>query len=176
VLELACAGGLGGGTVEVSDETGAPLGNSDRNGTLADSAGIQLLRAPLRFDGRRDRGTNAMLDVIASHGTALGDVRVKKYSVTPRSSKATLSLSSAGTEVACLEPADDKGEELVVTVGDRPVGTLRKKGKQGFIRTSTAYRLELMSDVDHQTRQLIVAAAIRYHALVYEAASASRTT
>lgn len=176
VLELACAGGLGGGTVEVSDDGGSPLAASDSDGTLTGPDGVQLLRAPLRFDGRRDRGTNAMLDVSGPDGAALGEVCVKKFSVTPRSSKATLSLRAAGTEVARLEPGDDRGEELVITVDDAPVGTLRKKAKKGFIRTITAYRLDLTGDVDEQTRQLIVAAAIRYHALINEAAAAGRTT
>ena len=160
----------------MSDDGGNPLAVSDGEGTIADPDGVQLLSAPLRFDGRRDRGTNAMLDVSAPDGKSIGEVRVKKFSVTPRSSKATLSLSAAGAELATLEPEDKKGEELAITAGDARVGTLRKKAKKGFIRTTTAYRLELVGDVDEQTRRLIVAAAIRYQALLSGAATAGRTT
>ena len=155
------------------DGTGQALATVDRAGEIADSTGNPLLLAPLRFEGRSDRGTNAMLDVSDPNGTPLGEVRLKRYSVTPRSRKATLSITAAESEVARLEPQDGKGEELAITSGDRPVGTLHSTGKRGFIRRSTNYRLELTGDVDDRVRQLVLAAAIRYDALLTAAASAS---
>lgn len=172
MVEITCRGGFGGGTAEVSDGTGAPLATSDRAGTIADAQGTTLLRTPVRFDGRADVGTNAMLDVAGPDGAALGEVRVKKYFVGPRSRKATLTVTAAGTEVAQLEPQDGKGEESAITAGDRPVGTLRRTGRQGLIRTRTSYTLELTGDLDERVRPLLLAAAIRYDTLVSAAATA----
>jgi hypothetical protein len=172
VLELSCAGGVGGGSAEVSDGLGTPLASSDPAGTIADPGGTVLLRAPLRFEGRDDRGTNAMLDLSGPDGAPLGEVRVQKFSVGPRSRKATLSVTSAGAEVARLEPED--GEESAITAGGRAAGTLRRTGKRGFIRSRTQYRLELTGEIDQRVRPLLLAAAIRQDALLTAAASAGQ--
>ncbi len=175
VLELTSAGGLGGGTVEVTDATGMQLAAADREGAITAPDGRRLLRAPVRFEGRRSIGTNAGLEVFDAEEAPLGQVHVTSYSVTPRTRKMTLSMSAPGGELFRLAHSDKRGEEAVITVGERPIATMRKTGKRGFIRTSTAYRLELTSDLDLRSRQLLVAAVIRYDALMTEAATASRS-
>ena len=175
VLELTCTRSSAGQTVEVQDGTGVPLASADDAGTIAASSGEPLLLAPLAWEGRRDRGTDAKLDVSDPAGTALGEVRVARYSVGPRSSKATLSISDATGEVARLEPQDRKGEELVIAAGDAQAGVLRKTGrKRGLLRSTTSYRLELTGPLEGQLRTLVLAAAIRYQKLLTEAASPTK--
>ena len=176
VLQLDCTGGLGGGTVEIKDGTGTPLASADDGGTIADAQGAQLIRAPLRFDGDRKHGTNAVLDVAGADGAPLGQVRVRKYSVTPRSRKGTLAVMLGDAEVARVEPEDKKGEELAITAGERRAGTLRKTGSRGFIRKTTTYRLELTGDIEERLRPLVLATAIRYDALLNVAASAGQVS
>ena len=174
VLELTSAGGIGAGTVEVRDASGVPLAAADRTGRIAAPDGTLLMETPIRFEGRRDIGTNAVLDVFAYDRTPVGEVHVKGWTVTPRTRKITLAAISAGTEIARLEPVDDRGDESVVTAGDQPVGTKRKTASQGFLRKSTNYRLELTGPIDERARWLVLAAAIRSDELLAEASTADR--
>lgn len=170
-LGIVAAAGLGGGTAEVSEGDNR-LAGAERDGRIVAADGTELLRAPLRFDGRDDLGTNAMLDVIGADGGPLGEVRVKSFSVTPRSRKATLSLLRDGRELARFEPGADRGENLAITVDGIVAGTLVKEHKRGLIRKSTTYTLELNGAAAPPARELIVAAAIRYDALLTTAAGA----
>lgn len=175
VVEVSAKGGVGGGTAEAS-AAGSPLATTDRDGRIADSSGAELLRAPIRFDGRKERGQNAVLDVAGPDGTPLGEVRVQRFTVTPRSRRATLKLGYGGADLALVEPQDKNAEESTITVAGRTVGTLHKTGKSGFIRSATTYRLELTGELDDRTRRLLVAMAIRYEALLTAVANASDRT
>lgn len=162
-----------GQTVEVRDGAGVALASVDDAGTVTGPAGETLLQARLEWEGRRDQGTGAKLAVSDAAGSALGEVRVLKYSVTPRSSKLTLSVVDAGGEVARLEPGDDN-DEIVVSAGDARVGTLRQTGrKRGLLRSTTSYRLELTGPLEGPRRMLVLAAALRYQKLLVEATHAS---
>lgn len=174
VLEISIAGGIGGGSAEVGDGAGAPLGVSGSDGVLSDPDGTPLLSATIRFDGRRDKALNAMLDVSAPDGSALGEVRLRSYTVTPRSRRASLSLLADGEEVASLETTDKKGDEIEISSGAGVVATMRKLGKKGLIRSTTAYRLEWLGAADDSVRRLVVSAAIHYDDLINAAATADR--
>jgi hypothetical protein len=168
VLEIVCERSSAGQTAEVHDGTGTPLATSDGAGTIRDRGGADVLRTATSVEGPPRRNlVHARLTVSDAAGAALGEVRVVKYSSGPRSSKATLSVVAGDAEVARLEPQDRKGEEIAVTAGGTAVGTLRQTSrKRGLLRSSTTYRLELTGDLDAGTRPLVLAAAIRYHALV----------
>ena len=172
-VELSCTPSEGRYATAVSS-AGAHVASSDAWGRIVDPQGREVLRAPIGFDGRDDRGTNARVYISAWDGTPLGEARVARYSVGPRSAKATLVVDSGAGEVARLEPQDRKGEELTVTAGGRAVGTLRRVAQRGLIRKEADYRLELTGEIDPSVRALILGAAIRYHALLMEAAAASR--
>ncbi len=175
VLQLSCARSSAGQTAEVTDGANLPLAASDGRGAIRDSSGNELLRAPIALERRAERGTDTKLEVSDPAGIRLGEVRVTRYSFGPRSSKATLSLTADGAEVARLEPQDRKGEEVVITAGGAPVGTLRQTSrKRGLLRSSINYTVELTGDVEQRLRPLVIAAAIRYQALVAAAASASQ--
>lgn len=174
VLEISVAGGVGGGSAEIGDGAGAQLGVSGSDGVLSDPDGTALLSAGIRFDGRADKALNAMLQVLAPDGSALGEVRLRSYTVTPRSRRASLSLQADGEEVARLETTDKKGEQIEIGSEAGAVAAMRKLGKKGLIRSTTAYRLEWLGAADDRIRRLVVAAAINYDGLIDAAATAGR--
>jgi hypothetical protein len=141
ILQLSCTRSSAGQTAEVTDGAGLPLAGADGAGTITDRSGKPLLHAPIAFEGRGERGTDARLEVSDGAGERLGEVRVVKFFYGPRSSRTTLAVTVAdGQEVATFEPRDRKGEQVEITVGDVPGGTLEQiSRKRGILRSTTTY-------------------------------------
>lgn len=176
ILKFDCTRSSAGQTADVTDGADAPLASVDGAGTVSDRSGNPLLRAPVVFEGRGDKGTDVKLEVSDAGGERLGEVRVTKYSFGPRSKKATLSATlPGGEEVAKLEPRDRGGEQLEIDLGGASGGTLQQVSrKRGILRSTSSYRLELTGEIDRRVRPLVLAAAIRYQAVATAAANASQ--
>src|SRR3712207_946340 len=116
-----------GNLVEVTDESGAALGTM-RAGQLTTARGETVLRLavskPGRMSGRRDQPTAVALEIGDAQGTPVGRANIVKYGFGPRSKKLTLVLTRAdGAEEGRVEPSDDKGEQLLATVGGAAAAT-----------------------------------------------------
>ena len=155
-------------TGEITDSDGAALGTWDAQGTVRDSSGTALLQAPVRSKGHRHKPAEVEMDLSDAGGAALGTARVVKYGLGPRGKKATVAIVDAqGAEVARLEPRDDKGEQLAVTSGTEEYATIGvTEVKAGFLRKARVYSVSVASEVPEAIRPLVVAAAVRYDALL----------
>jgi hypothetical protein len=175
-LVLRPTGAGRGYSVTVSDRAETPLGVCDGDGVLRDHAGQPVLQAPLHWDGRRDRATSAAIAVADAHGTPLGAVRIANYGIGPRARKATLAILDAqGGEVARLEPSDARGEQLAMSAAGVPVATIGVTAvKAGFLRKDRVYALDFTAAPPAAVRPLLLAAAIRYDALLNAVVTASR--
>ena len=174
-LTLTPSGHGSGYSVAVGDRSGAPLAVCDAAGTVRGQGGEVLLHAPLRWEGRRDKPTGATLDIADGTGTPLGSAKVVKYGVGPRARKASLEIGDAsGAAVALLEPRDHAGDELAIAADGRDVATIAvTKVKTGFLRKSRVYSLEHLAEAAEPLRTLVVAAAIRYDAVLGAVVAAS---
>jgi hypothetical protein len=173
-LVVAPTGAGRGYAAEIKDAAGAPVATCDAEGTVRDVSGDELLTAPVRWHGRRDRGLNAGIE-IAAGGRALGEGRVVKYGLGPRARKATIEISDAqGGATARLEPRDKRGEELAVTANGADLATVAVAVvKKGFLRKSRVYTVDLAEPMPEDLRPLVLAATIRYDALLDAVAAAS---
>lgn len=173
---IASPSGSGRGyAVEIKDESGAPIATCDATGAVRDDSGVELLAAPLRWEGRGQRPTDAGIQISDSEGRTLGAGRVVKYGLGPRARKATISIvDPQGVEAARLEPRDKKGEQLVVTTNGTELATVAVAVvKTGFLRKSRSYTVDLTEQLADPLRPLVVATAIRYDALLGAVMSAS---
>ena len=167
-LTLTPSGHGRGYTVAVGDRSGAPLAVCDAEGTVRGQAGEVLLHAPLRWHGRRDKPTGAALEIADASGAPIGSAKVVRYGVGPRSRKASLEIADAsGAAVALLEPRDHAGDVLAIAVGGRDLTTIAvTKVKTGFLRKTRVYAVEHVAEAAEPLRTLVVAAAIRYDAVL----------
>jgi hypothetical protein len=161
--------------VEVADSGGAPVATCDAAGAVRDTAGRELLVAPLRWDGRGERPTDAAIEVRAADGRPLGTGRVVKYGLGPRARKATVAvLDGQGGEAARLEPRDQRGEQLTLTAEGSQVASIAVAVvKRGFLRKGRVYTVALADEMPEALRPLALAVAIRYDALLNAVASAA---
>lgn len=164
-----------GYSAEIKDQAGATLATSDAEGTIRDVAGDVLLSAPLRWRDRGDRPTDAGIEVTDAEGRALGSGRVVKYGVGPRTRKATMAIvDPQGGEAARLEPRDKRGEQLTVAANGAELATVAvAQVKSGFMRKSRVYTVDLSGAVTDELRPLVLAASVRYDALLNAVVAAS---
>ena len=174
-LTVTPSGSGRGYRVEVTDSGGAPVATCDAAGAVRDTAGREVLAAPLRWDGRGEKPTDAALDVRAADGRPLGTGRVVKYGLGPRSRKATVALTDGGGgEAARLEPRDKRGEQLVLTAGGSELASIDVAVvKRGFLRKGRVYTVALADEIPAEMRPLALAVAIRYDALLNAVAAAA---
>jgi hypothetical protein len=174
-LIVSPSGSGSGYTAEIKDQTGALLATCDAGGTVRDQSGDGLLVAPLRWEGRGDRPTDAGIEVTDPEGRGLGVGRVVKYGVGPRARKATIAMIDPdGGEAARLEPRDKRGEQLAFTANGSELATVAVNVvKQGFLRKSRVYTVELPGEIPDALRPLVLATAIRYDALLNAVVAAS---
>jgi hypothetical protein len=175
-LVVAPAGAGRGYTVDITDRAGVTLATCDAEGAVRDQLGEQLLAAPLDWQGRRDKALSAVIEIADPEGRALGTGRIVKYGMGPRSRKATIAVVDPhGAEAVRLEPRDKRGEQLAVTTNGTELGTVAVSTvKQGFLRKAHVYELELTGRIPDELRPLVLAAAIRYDALLNAIVTASR--
>ena len=167
-----------GQAAEVKDSGGAPLATSDADGTTQDAAGQLLVRAPLRDrPGKARDPSRVAADVVAADGTKLGELRVAKYRFMPRVRWLAVRIhDSDGAEVARLEARDKRGDELIVATDGREVATIAvDRVKRGLLRKLRVYRAQLSGEVSEAQRPLVLAAIIRYDAMLKAAMAASGT-
>jgi hypothetical protein len=174
-LILSPSGSGHGYTVEITDQAGTVLATCDAEGAVRDPSGDALMVAPLRWQGRGERPTDAGIEVADPEGHALGAGRVVKYGVGPRARKATIAVVDAqGAEAARLEPRDKRGEQLAVTTNGTELATLAVQVvKTGFMRKSRVYTVEMAAAIPDELHPLVLATAIRYDALLNAVVSAS---
>jgi hypothetical protein len=162
-------------TAEIKDAAGGALAICDPDGTVRDASGGVLLQAPVRWEARRNRPLDVEMGITDLEGRALGTARVVKYGLGPRAKKATVALiDGQGTEVARLEPQDKKGERLAVSAGGADLATVDvAEIKTGFLQKARVYTATLPSEIAEDIRPLVLAAIVRYYALLegLEAAS-----
>lgn len=156
-----------GHAAEIKDRSGVVRATSDDDGTIKDEAGSVLLRAPLR---KAYGPSDVAVDVTDAEGRKLGDARVTKHALGPRARRLTLTISdSAGSELACLEPRDKRGEELVLVAAGSDVATVKvEQVKAGLLRKSRVYTADLIAAAPEPVRPLALAGIIRYEAMLKE--------
>ena len=161
--------------VEVTDAGSATLATCTADGTITDGSGGLLFNAPLRWEGRADKPTDALVEVADAAGSPLGTARVTKYGVGPRAKKATIEVTdSHGAPVLRLEPRDKRGQELVLTAGDTEVAAVAvEEVKAGFLRKARVYTVETGNAAPEPLRPLALATLIRYDALLNAVVSAA---
>jgi hypothetical protein len=163
-----------GNTVEVTDDAGAPLATM-RGGQLTAAGGEPVLRLavtkPGAMSGRRDRPADVALEVGDAQGTPVGRANIVKYGFGPRAKKLTLVLTRAdGAEEGRIEPSDDRGEELLATVGGAAAATVSvEQVKVGFLRKARVYTVHFHSDPS----PLLLGAVVGYEALLSAAQAAA---
>ena len=174
-FSVAPSGSGRGYTAEVKDQGGAPLATCDAEGTIRDASGDVLLSAPVRWQNRGDRPTDAGIEIADAEGRVLGSGRVVKYGVGPRARKATLAIvDPQGSEAARLEPRDKRGEQLAVAANGTNLATLSvAQVKSGFMRKSRVYSVDLGAEIPAELRPLVLAASVRYDALLNAVVAAS---
>lgn len=174
-LTLRPSGHGRGYSVEVTDAGGTTLATCAADGTIADPAGTPLLRAPLDWEGRRHKPTDAFVQVTDAEGSALGTARVVKYGVGPRAKKAAIEVTEAqGAPALRLEPSDKRGDQLTLTEGATQVATVGvEQVKAGLLRKARVYTVEFASSPSEPVRPLALATLIRYDALLNAVVSAS---
>jgi hypothetical protein len=162
-------------TVAVADRAGARLASCDAEGTLRWHTGDVLLLAPVRRHGRRDQPLQVGLDVADAWQRPLGSGRVVKYGFGPRARKVTVALTdAAGAPVGKLEPRDHRGDELALASDAGDLATVAVEHvKTGFLRRARIYRADLTAALQPAARPLVLAALIRYDALLALAADAA---
>lgn len=158
------------GAASVTDRAGSPLAHCDENGVLADSAGTVLLHAPVTVPGHgwREQRKDVTIGVTDAAGVTLGTGAVRKYTLTPRSRRLTVVVSApGGGGEGKIEAADKHGDELSVTSNGEPVASVTVEHvKAGFMRKNRIYTAELTGRPSDQLAAPLVAAVIRYQALL----------
>ena len=161
-----------GNTVEITDESGAPLATM-RGGQLTAASGEPLLRLAVQEPSghRRDKPTDCSVQIGDARGAPVGQANIVKYGFGPRSKKLTLALVGAdGTEEGRIEPSDDRGDQLLATVGGTEAATVSvEQVKAGFLRKSRVYTVSFHSDPS----PLVLGAIVGYEALLSAAQTAA---
>ena len=163
-----------GRTVEVTDDSGAPLATY-RGGQLMGAAGEPLLRIAVQkpggFSGKRDRPAEVSLDIGDAQGAPLGTANIVKYGFGPRAKKLTLVLTRTdGAEAGRIEPDDDRGERLLATAGGAAAATVSvEQVKLGFLRRARVYTVRFGAEPE----PLLLGALVGYEALLSEAQAAA---
>lgn len=172
-LELRPSGALGGYSVAIADRSGAQLGTRDAGGVVRDHNGQVVLTAPLRWHGRKDQVRNMAVEIADAWGAPLGSARLLSWGLGPRARKGTVAVTDlVGNEVVRIEPADERGEQLALTAGGQPAGSITvTEVKLGFLRKQRVFALEL---APVGFRPLVLAAALSYDAMLNAVVSASR--
>lgn len=154
--------------VEVADSGGAPVASCDAAGAVRDTSDREVLIAPLRWEGRGDKPTDAAIEVRNGDGRPLGIGRVVKYGIGPRARKATVAVSAGEAgEAARLEPRDKRGEQLALTAAGSQIASIDVAVvKRGFLRKGRVYTVSLADVMPDGLRPLALAVAIRYDALL----------
>jgi hypothetical protein len=153
--------------VEITDEGGATLATCAADGTISDTSGARLLSAPLGWDGRGNKPTEAKVEIADADARPLGTARVTKYGVGPRAKKATIDVvDPQGGSVLRVEP-DKRGQALTLSAGETEVATAAvEQVKAGFLRKARVYTVDIRQPPPEQLRPLALAALIRYDALL----------
>jgi hypothetical protein len=164
-----------GNVVEITDDSGAALATM-RAGQLTAASGETLLRLAVSKPGamsgaRRDNPAEVSLQIGDAQGAPAGGAKIVKYGFGPRAKKLTLVLMRPdGAEEGRLEPADDKGEQLVATVGGAAAATVAvEQVKAGFLRKARVYTVHLTLDPS----PLLLGALVGYEALLQAAMAVS---
>jgi hypothetical protein len=134
-----------------------------------------LLQVPIQSDVPRHGTPKIWFTIADGSGSSLGEGRVVKYGIGPRSKKATVAVTDAqGNEVVRVEPADKKGEQLTITTDGNEVASIGvSEVKAGFMRKSRVYSVQISGSIAQETRPLAFAAAIRYDGVIEAVASAA---
>jgi len=161
-------------SVDVTDQAGSTLATCDAEGVIRDTAGAPLLSAPLRWDGRGDKPTDAGVEIADAEGRPLGSARIASYGVGPRAKKATIEVADAQpTSVLRLEPRDKRGLELALTAGDDELATIAvEQVKAGLLRKARVYTVDIAQPAPEPLRRLALATVIRYDVLLNAAVAA----
>ncbi|HEX8208112.1 MAG TPA: hypothetical protein VF587_18765 [Solirubrobacteraceae bacterium] len=161
-----------GKVAEVTDESGAPLA-ALRNGYLTTVDGTHLVGVAVHEPSgfRRDRVTDVALGVGDGQGRPAGGANIVKYGFGPRARKLTLALRGAdGVERGRIEPADDRGLELVATYdGAEAARVSIEEVKAGFLRKDRIYTVRLATEPD----VLLLGSIIGFDALLHAAQGVS---
>lgn len=165
----------GGHTAEITDPSGSKIGAWTAAGDILDDSGTKVLSAPVKWDAPRHGPITVEMQINDATGSALGAARVAKYTLGPRAKKLTVAISdTAGTQVGRIEPLDKKGEQLKVSVGEIPVASVDvTEVKAGFLRKKRIYATQITGAMSESARALVVAALLRYDALLDGVLSAS---
>ncbi len=167
----------GGHTAEVTDPSGSKIGAWTAAGDILDEAGTKVLETPVKWDAPRHGPITVEMQINDAAGSTLGAARVAKYTLGPRAKRLTVAISdAAGTQVGRIEPTDKKGEQLKVSVGEIPVASVDvAEVKAGFLRKKRVYATQVTGAMSDAARPLVIAALLRYDALLDGVLSASMT-
>lgn len=115
------------------------------------------------------------MDISDAGGAMLGTGRVVRYGLGPRAKKATVSIRNPeDQEVARLEPTDKKGERLSIKSGTGDLATIEvAKVKKGFLSKTRVYTVSLFGAIPDELRPSVLAAAVRYDAVIKALEAAS---
>lgn len=157
-----------GHTATITDTSGGAIGSVDAGGSVCDAGGAVLLRAPVRYEAKRHGPVQVDMDLFDPAGAPLGGGKLVKYNIGPRSKTAHVAmLDPSGAEVARIEPADKKGEELTVSGnGSQYASIAVAEVKAGFLRKNKAYTVSVVGAVPEATYPLVLAAIARYDAVL----------
>jgi hypothetical protein len=158
----------GGHTAEVTDSSGSKIGAWTAAGDILDDSGTKILSAPVKWEAPRHGPISVEMQIADGSGSSLGSARVAKYTLGPRAKKLTVAISDiAGTQVGRIEPVDKKGEQLAVSVGEIPVASVDvTEVKAGFLRKKRIYAIQVTGSMSDSARPLVIAALLRYDALL----------
>lgn len=164
-----------GHEAEIKDTGGGAIGATDSSGAVRDASGNVLFLAPVSYKTKRHGPLNVWMDIKTAQGDPLGTAQVVKYGLGPRSKTATLSLqSTTAEEIIRLEPADKKGERLRIFSGDTEYATIDvTEVKTGFMRKAKIYTVTRSGAAPEDLETFVLAAAIRYDAVIDALLSAS---
>ena len=153
--------------VPITDSSGVQLAECGIDGIVRDAGGTPLLAMKVDRGQRKDRPLDVRLHLLDASGGPIGTANVAKYKFTPRTKQLTVAVhDTAGTEVARIEPRDDKGESLTVVTDGTEVGSMsRTQVKKGFLKRVQVYGVELTGDVPAEREPLVLGAIIGFDAL-----------
>lgn len=165
---VAPASSRQGYRAEIKDAGGGTIATCDQDGVVTDASGTTLVTAPVRWESKPNRPIEAEIQIVDPDGISLGSGGVVKYGIGPRSKKATVAImDSQGKDAVRLEPTDKKGEQLNLSSEAGTLATITvAEEKTGFLRKSRLYRVEVTAEVTEALRPLVLAAAVRYDALL----------
>jgi hypothetical protein len=144
-----------------------------RGGQLTTASGEAVLRLAVQTPTghRRDKPADCSLEIGDALGAPLGRADIVKYGFGPRAKKLTIALKGPdGAEEGRIEPTDDRGEQMLATVGGTEAATVSvEQVKAGFLRKARVYMVSFHGDPS----PLMLGAIVGYEALLSAAQTAA---